>query len=101
LREVKQSVTNSTCLRQDPSDVEPYFGLIEDEVATFVLRLAEVVVNEKKDPKGALITMAVRLGVAAVRNDVVPWALGYSDPVRERVEARQGRLLVSDEGSTE
>ena len=29
-------------------------------------------------------------GVAArVRDELVPWALGYSDPVRERVEARQ------------
>ncbi len=25
----------------------------------------------------------------AIRADLVPWALGYSDPVRERVEARQ------------
>lgn len=25
----------------------------------------------------------------AVRDELVPWALGYSDPVRERVEARQ------------
>jgi len=26
---------------------------------------------------------------AAVRADLIPWALGYRDPVRERVEARQ------------
>ena len=24
-----------------------------------------------------------------VRDELVPWALGYSDPVRDRVEARQ------------
>lgn len=27
--------------------------------------------------------------LALVRRELVPWALGYSDPVRERVEARQ------------
>lgn len=32
---------------------------------------------------------AGRLIKDAVRAEVVPWALGYSDPVRERVEARQ------------
>jgi len=28
------------------------------------------------------------LSLAAMREDLVPWALGYSDPVRDRVEAR-------------
>lgn len=27
--------------------------------------------------------------LAAVRDEIVPWLLGYSDPVRERVEARE------------
>ena len=30
-----------------------------------------------------------RTGSEALRAGLVPWALGYSDPVRERVEARQ------------
>ncbi|MBL4848936.1 MAG: hypothetical protein JKY65_25720 [Planctomycetes bacterium] len=27
--------------------------------------------------------------IRVVRAELVPWALGYSDPVRERVESRQ------------
>ena len=32
---------------------------------------------------------AARLAAAAVRAELVPWLLGYGDPVRDRVEARQ------------
>ncbi|MBL4849348.1 MAG: hypothetical protein JKY65_27795 [Planctomycetes bacterium] len=32
---------------------------------------------------------AAELVWAGIRREVVPWALAYSDPVRERVEARQ------------
>ena len=33
----------------------------------------------------------------AVRDDLVPWALGYRDPLRERVEARK-RQRIHDQG---
>jgi len=34
---------------------------------------------------------------AAVVAELLPWALGYSDPVRERVEAREAREATSED----
>jgi hypothetical protein len=49
--------------------------------------------DDVSDASGLLMTfldrMDVKAALAALRKDVVPWLLRYSDPVRDRVEARQ------------
>lgn len=37
----------------------------------------------------------IHIDMAAIREEVIPWALGHSDPVRERVEARQNEQVIA------
>ena len=59
-------------------------------VAPSVVRIAQTVNADARDLRGALVSVSVGLGVGGVYEELVPWALGRGDPVRERLRRSLG-----------
>ena len=92
-------VANAERLADDVArqEAEPWLATLPAHLSRYEVAYRAAFEEAARHPA----TQASAALIARMAGEVVPWALGYGDPVRERVEARQREAAGQEQAAKE